>query len=284
VASGLFRGIPAGGSVGQTALNVAVGAQTRLAVIMAGMWMLLFVLLIPGLVGQAAMAALAALMILAGLGAINLAEARSIWDTGWSSRLPLVVTFVATLFISIPAAVGIGVVLTILLYLFSSSTDVKVREMILSPDGRMEERQPPKQLPSHAVTVLDIHGSLFFAGARTLAEKLPSPQGATQPVVVLRLRGRTRVGATLVEVLDDYADKVEAAGGRLYLSGVEEDIHQQLLHSHKLDLSGPVTIYPATNFVGESSQRAYADAIAWSVGKGKAQETVTNQTHQGGNP
>jgi hypothetical protein len=30
---------------------------------------------------------------------------------------------------------------------------------------------------------------------------------------------RSTVGATLVEVLDDYADELAEAGGRLYLSG-----------------------------------------------------------------
>jgi SulP family sulfate permease len=173
--------------------------------------------------------------------------------------------------------------LTVLLYLASSSTDIKVREVVMLPDGQMEERQPPEQLPGKAVTVLDIHGSLFFAGARTLAEKLPSPQGADQPVVILRLRGRTRVGATLVDVLDDYADKIEAAGGRLYLSGVDEDIHAQLLRSHKLDLSGPVAIYEASDLIGESSRRAYADALAWTVNKVKKEETPVSQANPGAN-
>ena len=39
-ASGLFSGIPAGGSVGQTALNVSVGAQSRWAGVLGGVWML----------------------------------------------------------------------------------------------------------------------------------------------------------------------------------------------------------------------------------------------------
>ena len=53
--------------------------------------------------------------------------------------------------------------------------------------------------------MLDVYGSLFFAGARTLEANLPSTAGASRPVVVLRLRGRTRVGATLIDALDEYA-------------------------------------------------------------------------------
>ena len=47
------------------------------------------------------------------------------------------------------------------------------------------------RLESHAVTMLDVYGSLFFAGARTLAEALPSAEGVVRPAVVLRLRGRS---------------------------------------------------------------------------------------------
>lgn len=112
--SGLLRGIPAGGSVGQTALNVSVGARSRWSGVFGGVWMLVFVLLVPGLVGEAPMAVLAALMIMAGLSAIDLREARSIWNTGGAARWSILVTFVATLVLSIPLAVGIGVLLTVL--------------------------------------------------------------------------------------------------------------------------------------------------------------------------
>ena len=44
------------------------------------------------------------------------------------------------------------------------------------------------------------------------------PQGTQSPVVILRLRGLTTLGATLIEVLTNYADKLRAVNGRLYLS------------------------------------------------------------------
>jgi SulP family sulfate permease len=265
VATGFFKGIPAGGSVGQTALNVSLDAQSRLSVILAGVCMLLIVLLIPGLVGKAPMAALAALMIMAGVSAIDLPAAQSIWKTGWLSRLTMLVTFVATLFLSIPAAVGIGVLLSMLLFVSSSSTDVRVYELVQQPNGTFREASPPEQLPSRQVIVLDIVGSLFFAGARTLEQRLPAVANAESPVVVLRLRGHVRVGATFLSVIDKYSDQLAAAGGRLYLSGVDEVVYGQIQRSHQLDLSGPVNVFTASEMRGESSHQAYADAMAWTI-------------------
>lgn len=263
VASGLFSGIPAGGSVGQTALNVTVGARSRWAGVLHGVWMLIIVLLVPGLVGRVPMTVLAALMIMAGISAINVREARSIWNTGGAARWSISVTFVATLVLSIPLAVAAGVLLTVVLYLKSSASDVRVLELVRLDDGRIAASKPPARLPGNKVTVLDVDGSLFFAGARTLSDALPIPEGAARPVVVLRLRGYTSVGATLIEVLDDYADALAEVGGRLYLSGVDKEVGRQLRRAGKLDLDRAVHLIPADDIFGASTEQAMAHASAW---------------------
>lgn len=282
-ASGLLSGIPAGGSVGQTALTVSVGARSRWAGVLSGVWMLVIVLLVPTLVGEVPMAVLAALMILAGWSALDSREARSIWNTGGAARWSILVTFVATLVLSVPVAVGVGVALSILLALRSAASDVKVYQVIQLGDGRFAQAEPPAALPSNTVTVLEVVGSLFFAGARTLEEALPSPVGAVRPAVVLRLRGRTSAGATLIEVLDEYADDLAEVGGRLYLSGVDERLATQLRRAGKLDLGRAVRVVPALDVYGESTTRAIESARAW-LGSGTSEHGANNERAAAGRP
>ena len=130
VASGFFRGLPVGGSLSTTALTVISGARTHWAAIFAGLWMALIVMVFPGLVSYVAMPALGALLILASVSTIKPSEALSIWNTGWPSRLASITTFLSTLFLPIQAAVGIGVVLSALLYVNESSTDISVVELV----------------------------------------------------------------------------------------------------------------------------------------------------------
>ena len=267
VASGLFRGLPVGGSLSTTALTVISGARTRWAAIFAGLWMALLVIVFPGLVSYVAMPALGALLIIASLSTIKPSEALSIWNTGWPSRLAGVTTFLSTLLLPIQAAVGIGVVLSALLYVNESSTDISVVELVKRDDGLIEEHKAPRQLQSNKVTVLDVYGHLFYAGARTLARLLPAPLDAQKPVVVLRLRGRSNIGATLVEVLTNYADKLQEANGRLYLTGISEGAYEQVVRTGKLRLTGPVRAYEATPVRGQSTQEAVADARTWLVGE-----------------
>ena len=263
LAAGFFRGIAVGGSVGQTALNVSVGARTRWATIWSGVWMLVILAIFSGLVAKIAVPTLGAILIFAASGSLRPGEITSIMRTGRGSQVAVITTFAVTLFLPVAAAVGIGVALSLLLQLNQEAMDLAVVELIPRDDGRFEERPPPATLTSHHVTVLDVYGSLLYAGARTLGAHLPDPAGARSPVVVLRLRRRTSLGATFVKVVGDYADRLAAADGRLYLSGLEPSLTERLSRTGHLD--GPVRTFEATPIVGESTQAAYLDADAWLV-------------------
>jgi sulfate permease, SulP family len=263
LASGLFRGIPVGGSVGQTALNVSVGAKTRWAAIFSGAWLLVILALFSGLVARIAVPTLGAILIFAAIGSLQLGEVRSIMRTGRSSQIAVITTFAATLFLPVAAAVGIGVALSLLLQLNQEAMDLAVVELVPRDDGLFEERPPPAVLTSGQVTILDVYGSLMYAGSRTLQAHLPDPGGTRAPVVVLRLRRRTSLGATFVKVVGDYADRLADAGGRLYLSGLEPSLTDRLRRTGHLD--GPVHTFEATPVVGESTRAASLDAEAWLV-------------------
>ena len=229
--------------------------------------MAVLVIGVPGLVSYVVMPALGALLILAGAGSVKPRTLRAVWYTGWPSRLAAVTTFLCTLFLPIQAAVAIGVVLAALLHMNESSADVSIVELVERDDGRLEEREPSARLRGDGVTVLDVYGNLFYAGARTLEQRLPRPAGERRPVVVLRLRGRTNLGATLVDVLSNYADDLRAAGGRLYLSGIDPRARAQVARTGKLGLDGPVRLYEATPVLGESTRAALGDAEGWLAGR-----------------
>ncbi len=263
--AGLFRGQPVGASVGQTALNVAAGARSQWAGISSGIWLLIILVAFSGVVGQVAMPTLAAVLIFAGIGSVRPAEIVTILRTGSISQIAVITTFLATLFLPVAAAVGIGVALSLLLQLNQEAMDLAVVELVPQDDTRFMERPAPGTLASGQVTILDVYGSLFYAGARTLQSRLPDPAGAELPVVVLRIRGRTSLGATFSTVIADYSRRLRAVNGRLYLSGVDHHVAERLRHAGGVDVAGTVRMVEATPLVGESTHRAYADAEAWLV-------------------
>jgi SulP family sulfate permease len=269
IASGFFRGLPVGGSLSGTSFALVAGARSRWALIFTGLWMGVIVLIIPGLVGYIAMPALGALLILAGFRSLKPSDIESVWDTGWGSRIAALVTFIGTLILPIQLAVGLGVLLSAVLYINKSSTDVSLVQLVKRPDGQIEEHKAPQKLSSHEVMVFDIYGHLFYAGARTLEQLLPAPESTQSPVVVLRMRGYNELGATMIDVLSDYAEKLKKVGGRLYLSGLSKTAYDQVKRADTLELTGPVHTYGAEPIIWQSTSNAANDARTWLVGQRK---------------
>ena len=58
-------------------------------------------------------------------------------------------------------------------------------------------------------------------------------------------------------------DEVDEVGGRLYLSGLQPHLTEQLDRTGSIE--GPVRAFEATAVIGESTQAAYLDAEAWLV-------------------
>ena len=253
-------------SVSQSALNVAVGARSRFSGVFHGIFMLVIILAAAGLVGRVPMPVLAAIMMVAGFSAIRFSAMRSIWTVGGTARWAVVVTFLATLVLSIPAAIAVGVVRTLVLFIYRAGQSVEVHELTLRDGGQIYVGGAPDTLPTRAVTVLDVYGPLYFAASRTLRERLPDPTSTDRSPVVLRIRGNSQIGATFIEEINDYAHELGRRGGRLYLCGMTEDLADKLRRADRLALNDEVVLVPGTNVLGSSLSKAVQQARTWLEG------------------
>ena len=262
LASGLLRGQPVGGSVGQTALNLAAGARSRWASIFSGIWLLIIVVVFSGVVGRIPISTLAAVLIFAAASSLRVGRIDTVLRAGLPAQVGFIATLIATLALPVATAVGIGVALSLVLQLNQEAHDLRVVRLRIQPDGQFVESSAPAELNSSEVVVLDVYGSLRFAGARTLQARLPDPATSKHPVVVLRLRGRTHLGATGLIVFGAYANRLSSAGGHLYLSGVDPKLAEALRDTPRID-AALVTVVPASGMLLDSTRRAHDQANDW---------------------
>jgi SulP family sulfate permease len=262
LASGLFGGQPVGGSVGATALNASVRARSRWAAIWSGVGVALVLVAFSTAVGYVLLPTLAAFLVFAAIKSLKPAEIWSVAHAGRNSMVALVVTLIATLLLPVAAAVAVGVGISLILQLNQEAVDLRVVELYPVPDDQFAVRPPPENLTSDSVLVLDVYGSLFFAGAKTLQHLLPQVGLASNVSVILRLRGRTTLGSTFLGVASDYADRLQRNGGRLYLTGLDPAV-LKVWESEALTkrLTG-VQLYPATEVMGAGTRNALLDANA----------------------
>jgi len=264
VIAGVFRGMPVGGSMSATSLNKAAGARSRLSLVIAGVVMAVVILAFAGLVGHIAMPALAGLLILVGFRTIKPDDLASVWKTGPVQKLVLGTSFVLTMLIPLQYAVLAGVGLSMILHVIRQSNQVTIKRQVPGPDGTLTETDPPAELPAGEVVVLQPYGSLFFAAAPVFESQLPTVASTSgNSVVILRLRGRTDLGTTFMQVLCRYAAALGDAGSRLMLVSASKQIQDQLHTAGVTDVIGAEAIYTGDERVGATLSRACVEATAW---------------------
>jgi len=258
IAASLFKGMPTGGTMSETAVHVGAGATSRWSAVYSGLMILAFVLLLGPVVEQIAKPSIAALLIVAAIQVIKIGEIVDVWRTSLTSRAVMVVTFAATLALPVEQSVLLGVVLSAVLHLYHASLDVHVMEMVPTPDGDFDEHPAPAELSSDKVTVINLYGSLFFAAAELLESQLPSAHSARRAVVIIRLRGRTNLGSTIYNVLERYAAQLEKHGGKLVLSGISDALYQQLVRTELFKLVGEQCLVRAERRPAAAMRKAMA--------------------------
>jgi SulP family sulfate permease len=264
VASGAFGGMPVGGSVSASSINKQAGARSRQSLLIASLVMAVVIVVFGEVIGHVAMPALAGLLTLVGWRTVHPADLVSVWRTGVVQKAVLSVTFALTMVVPLQYAVLTGVGLSVVLHVVRQSNQVTIRRRVIDADGQVSEVDPPAELGADEVVLLQPYGSLFFAAAPVFEQALPNVSDRTRnTVVIVRLRGRSDLGTTFMDVLGRYARALAEVDGRLLIVSANERIIEQLSVTGITEIVGVDGIYRGDERVGATVARALADAEAW---------------------
>lgn len=266
VAAGVFGGMPIGASVSSTAMAVTGGARTRWANVIIGVVVAVVLLVLGPLVEIVPLTVLAGILIVVGIQAIDVRGMLSVWYASKESAVIMAITLGSMLLMPVQYAVLLGAALSAVQYVYSSSKDVRVVELRSLPDGQWLEQAPPEVLPGDAVTVVDIYGSVFYAGVELIDKLLPSVGDAEKPVLIVRLRSHAEVGSTFVLMLRRYHEQILAAHGRFILAGVSERLMTQLQDTGLLQELGSENALPMKDVVYQSTAAAVELGESWLRG------------------
>ena len=172
----------------------------------------------------------------------------------------LLFTFALTLVLPVQWAVLLGVLLAMGQYIYQSSTDLRLVELVEQPDGTFVERAAPTRLAANSIVVLQPYGSLFFAGAVRSGKSPARSQRCGGRDADLRLRGLTQGGSTLVSVVERYAKKLHSNGAHLVLTELSDTVYDQLTSTETIELIGIDRAYHAEPEVFAATRRAVREA------------------------
>jgi len=263
LASGLFQGMPVGGSFSATSLVTNAGARSRFANIFAGITMAVVILLFGPSIGSIAMPAMAGLLIVIGFRTFKPKQVEMVWRTGPVQQIVMGLTFIACLLIPLQHAVLVGVAMSLLLYVVQQSNKITVKQWKWQPGELPIEGDPPLVVPANEVTILMVYGSLFFATAPLVEKQLPEvTEDTCDAAVILSLNGAD-LGSTFLGVLERYATDLREHDSRLFLAGVSPHARDQLHETGVAQKLGRGNIFVQTERVGEAGLQAWDAAHRW---------------------
>jgi SulP family sulfate permease len=178
--------------------------------------------------------------------AYNMGEWREIGTILRLSRTDIAVwvtTFSLTVLADLTVAVGVGMALAALLYIYriAETTTVAPVTREYLEDGQAHILQD-KEIPVN-VTILRIHGPFLFGTTEKLAEATKD-LAQFGDVVILRLRNMTALDATGVHALERFCDRLRKAGKTLLLCGARDQPSRLIAQSDFLKHVGGENVLP----------------------------------------
>jgi len=235
MATAFASAMPSSTSLTRSALALALGVRSRLAMILNGLICIGLAYGLGAIVGQVPRAALAAMVIAAAFKLFNRRHLQVCYRATGSDAVTLVATIGATLLVPLHIAVFLGVGLSIMLYLRKAARPELV-EYGFNESGDLSE-VPKRAIP--AISIVHVEGDLFFGAAdlfRTQIQHLMRDNNLR--VIILRLRNARNLDASSVLALEELLDAVKRDGRHLLISGVAKNVYRVLLDSDMVERIG----------------------------------------------
>jgi SulP family sulfate permease len=243
IVSPMFGGIPATGAIARTATNIRAGARSPISGMVHAMTLLLILLVAAPLASYIPLATLAAVLFVVAYNMGEWKEIGAILQMDGTAISVWLVTFALTVFADLTVAVGVGLGLAALLYIYrvaetttvSPVTDEYIRDGL--PHVLQGRIVPPY------VSLLRIHGPFLFGTTEKLVEATVNIE-AFEPIVILRLRNMTAIDATGIHSIETFATRLRESGRTLLLCGAMQQPSTLLNGSRFLDRVGRENIMP----------------------------------------
>jgi SulP family sulfate permease len=229
----LFGGMPVGGGLSRSAVNVAAGGQTPLSSVVSAMVMLGIVLLGTGWFARIPLPILAASIVVAAVYMIDVAEFRRAWAYDRADAFAFLGTALGVLVLGLQLGivVGIGLSLATLLYRAASPHIAVVGRIEGTEHFRNVERHGAQTLPG--VLFVRVDESIFFGNLRAIESRLLAELAKLPDThaLVLIMSAVNRVDLTGLEALIEAQQDLGGRGIALHLAEIKGPVQDRMLNT-----------------------------------------------------
>ena len=249
-------GLPGAGATMRTVINAQSGGKTKISGMIAGVFLLLVLLGLSGIVAYIPNGVLAGILITVGIGIIDYKGLRHLKDVPRGDAAVMIIVLLLTVFVGLLEAVAAGMVLAAVLFMKKTADTVEEgarsnsleefsREKSWADDGDLVDRLGDRVFIKH------LDGPLFFGFVstfQTMMQQLPSVE-----VVIIRMREVPYIDQSGLYAMEDAVLELQERGIAVAFTGMNEQVRDMM---ERINLI-PGLVPPEYNFA------TFGEARSW---------------------
>ena len=247
ICGAIGKSYPTSGSFSRSAVNLQARAVSGLSSVFTSLAVVIVLLFFTPLLYHLPQAVLAAVIMMAVIGLLNVSGFIHAWKAKWYDGAISIISFVGTMVYAphLDKGIMIGVALSLGVFLYKS---MRPRVAFLS----RSEDEALRCVSTHAleecpyVTLVRFDGPLFFANASyledTITEMIRSKKGLNH--ILLVSNGINDIDSSGEETLSLLVDRVRSNGIDISMSGVNESVMEVFDRTHFLAKIGEDHLFP----------------------------------------
>lgn len=234
IVGSLSSSYPVSGSFSRSALNLSMGAKTGISSVIAGLVVMLVLLYLTPFLYHLPQAVLAAVIITAVIGLIQIEPLMVAWRARWSDGLTGILTFLATLAFApqLEKGIYVGAGLALVLYL-ARRTKPRVAILGRHPDGTLRDAKVHNLRTCDYITVFRFDGSLDYPDVSYFEDMIldvVSSRPKTRFILVIG-EGINHIDASGAEMLRNVHERLKEMNVQLVISGLKRQVFEVMRNS-----------------------------------------------------
>jgi SulP family sulfate permease len=251
-----FHGYPVAGSFSRTAVNDENKAKTTISLLISAILVFLTVLFLTQFIYYLPQAVLAAIIITAVPGLIEVSYARFLWGVRKREFALMMITFIATLSLGILEGIGVGVLISLGIVIHRSSyPNIVMLGRLPETDHYRDIERHPEGLTHPHTIIVRIDASLYFANIPYMKEKLEeleAESGKNLEHVIIDAIGINEVDASALHAIQELVEEYKTRNISMIFSGVKGPVRDLFKKSELDDVIGSKHFYLNINGAVES--------------------------------
>ena len=240
IVGSFFKAYPTTSSFSRSAINQESGAKTGMAALVSVVMVVITLLFLTPLFYHLPKSVLAAIIIVAVFGLVNIKEAKFLWKANNLDFWLMLITFLATLLLGIKYGIIIGVGLSLTILIFRTSRPYVV-ELGKVPDSNFyrNKNRFEEVIIEKDILVFRFDAQLFYANSNYFRDRLDEmidQKGNALKLIVLDAESINRVDSTGLEMLKERVKFFQKKGINFYFAGVKGPVRDDLFRSGILDI------------------------------------------------